>query len=222
MEGRRFVVFAAPDAGIGRLVARLHGGSPESATGYTMETPPEGAEFTDEHPRLHYGWKTTQEYRQRFGYLDYMCRRAPGEPYARDAGPALQLPDEVEERCGFMLFPYVSCTFAEAVTWGIHDDALEQLRAGAAHPAREEVLALARLAEVKKTVWGSLSDGERDWTIAQEVGAEQQLGSEPSERLREYLDLDERITSLSTLLREQEVAKIRRALATLDVWLLRT
>src|SRR4051794_32414614 len=54
--GRRFVVFVAPDAGIGRLVAVLEGGSPETATGYKLVTPREGPEFTEAHPRLHYGW----------------------------------------------------------------------------------------------------------------------------------------------------------------------
>lgn len=89
-DGRRFVVFVAADAGIGRLVAVRHGSRPETATGDSLVTPPEGPEFTDEHPRLHYGWKTTKEYRTRFGYLDYMARREPDEAYGRDAGP---LPD---------------------------------------------------------------------------------------------------------------------------------
>ena len=44
MTGRRFVVFVAPDAGIGQLVAVLHG-SPGAATGYTLVTPPEGPEW---------------------------------------------------------------------------------------------------------------------------------------------------------------------------------
>src|SRR6202042_1134513 len=57
MKGRRFVVFVAPDAGIGRLVAVSTGG------GFTLVTPPEGSEFTEAHPRLHYGWRTTEEYR---------------------------------------------------------------------------------------------------------------------------------------------------------------
>ncbi len=98
LRGRRFVVFVAPDAGIGRLVAVLDGPTPETATGYRLLTPAEGPEFTDDHPRLHYGWQTTREYRSRFGYLDYMCRYSPEEPYARDAGPLIQLLQQVEER----------------------------------------------------------------------------------------------------------------------------
>src|SRR5262245_17094055 len=136
LGGRRFVVFVAADAGIGRLVA-VPQGPPGAVTSYALVTPPEGPEFTDEHPRLHYGWKTTREYRSRFGYLDYGSQDDPDKPYRRDAGPPVRLQDEVEERCSFVLYPYVACTFRDAVTWPIHQEAIEQLRAGADHPARE-------------------------------------------------------------------------------------
>jgi hypothetical protein len=161
--GKRFVVFVAPDAGIGRLVAVLHGDNPDAPTGVSLEEPPEGPEFTEEHPRLHYGWTTTKEYRRRFGYLDYMRRRSPDEPYARDAGPAVRLPREVEKRCGFVLYPYVSRTFAEAVTWDIHEEAIAQLRAGFAHPAREQVLELASLAKRFKAALGALGKMDMEW-----------------------------------------------------------
>jgi hypothetical protein len=219
MTGRRFVVFVAPDAGIGRLVARLHGGTPEAATGYTLVTPPEGPEFTDEHPRLHYGWKTTREYRGRFGHLDYMCRRAPDEPYARDAGPPVRPPDPVEDRCGFVLFPYVSWTFAEAVTWSVHEEALAQLRAGAAHPAREAILELARHAEALRVAWSALGDAEQYGVLARGTGAEKPLAGEPSVGLRRYLEIEKSVQAVSATLRAQEVEKIRRALAALDDWL---
>src|SRR5262249_50726775 len=55
--GRRFVVFVAPDAGIGRLVAVMQPDGQGNTIGYTLVTPPEGPEFTEEHPRLHYGWQ---------------------------------------------------------------------------------------------------------------------------------------------------------------------
>src|SRR4051794_20053950 len=57
LTGGQFVVFLAPDSGIGRLVARLGG------EGYQLVTPAEGPVFTEENPRLHYSWKTSQEYR---------------------------------------------------------------------------------------------------------------------------------------------------------------
>jgi hypothetical protein len=220
MEGRRFVVFVAPDAGIGRLVAVLDGPSPEAATGYTLVTPPEGPEFTDEHPRLHYGWQTTKEYRRRFGHLDYISRRGPDEPYHRDAGPPLQLPEEVEERCGFVLYPYVSRTFAQAVTWSVHEEAVKELRAGAAHPARDEVLELARVAEALDAAWSDLGGPDLDWLVARDTEGEKSMPGEPSVALHRYLGLGARAQAISDSLRSQEVRKVRRALTELDDWLL--
>jgi hypothetical protein len=219
LGGERFVVFVVPDAGIGRQVAVLHA-SPEAATGYTLVTPPEGPEFTDEHPRLHYGWTTTREYRRRFGHLDYMYRRGPAEPYVRDAGPPVQLPEQVEERCGFVLYPYVSGTFAEALTWGVHEEALARLRAGTAHPAREEVLELARLAESLDAAWSALDAAEQEWVLSRGTVAEKPLPGEPSAELQRYLRLDESVGAISASLQAREVEKIRRALAELDEWLL--
>jgi hypothetical protein len=100
-KGERFVVFVAPDAG--RLVLEPVGDNPNQVPQFTLGTPPEGSEFTDEHPRLHHTWRTTREYRRRFGYLDYMCGGGPDEPRARDAGPPVRLPPRLEERCSFLL-----------------------------------------------------------------------------------------------------------------------
>jgi hypothetical protein len=217
--GRRFVVFVALDAGIGRLVAVLHGAGPETATGCTLLTPEEGPEFTEAHPRLHYGWRTTKEYRSRFGHLGYMCRRGPDEPYARDAGPPVRLP-VLEERCGFVLYPYVSWTFAEAVTWSVHAEPIEQLRDGATHPAREEVLELARLAAALQTVWSVLGDPEREWVLSRQIEDQWPMQGGPSVELRRYLELEDVVKAISGSLRAKEADKIRRALAELDDWLL--
>ena len=219
MGGRRFVVFVAPDAGLGRLAAALGCRSPEATAGYTLFIPLEGPEFTDEHPRLHYGWKTTAEYRRRFGHLDYMHRPDPAGPYARDAGPPVRLPAEIEGRCGFDLYPYVSGTFGEAVTWDVHAEALAQLRAGASHPARDEVLELAHLAEARQAAWNDLTDAERDWAVAHDCGDETPDPTDPSARMRGYLDLEGRVQFAADVLRMREVEKVRRALAELDDWL---
>lgn len=219
LGGRQFVVFVAPDAGIGRLVAVLQG-PPQAATGYTLVPPPEGPEFTDEHPRLHHTWKTTKEYRSRFGYLDYMYRQDPSESYARDAGPPVPLPASLEERCSFVLYPYVSGMFSEAVTWSVHADAIAQLRAGAVHPAREEVLELAFFAELHRSAWSALGDSERDWVLASADESGQTPPPDASADLRRYLDSDKRIKALSAKLYDQEAEKVRRALRALDDWLL--
>ncbi len=220
MGGRRFVVFVAPDAGLGRLVAVLHGDSPQAATGYSLVTPPEGSEFTDANPRLHYGWTTTREYRTRFGHLDYSCWQDPDGFYARDAGPPVRLPAPLVERCEFVLYPYVSGTFAEAVTWSIHAEALAELRSGAGHPARDEVCELARLADALERAWDALGDGEKDWVLDRRWIEEQPLPAGASGALRDHLALDDRVNAVAGSLRDREADKIRRALASLDDWLL--
>ena len=190
LEGKRFVVFVAADAGIGCLVAAPAGVGTENVPVFTLVTPPEGPEFTDKNPRIHHTWQTTKEYRRRFGYLDYMCGGVSGEPRDRDAGPPLRLPPRLEERCSFVLYPYVSGLFNRSL-YGRHDQAIERLRAGAAHPAREELLELVQLREAEQAA----------------QGAEQTL-------------LSERLWEVIEALRAREVEKIRRALAELDDWLL--
>lgn len=219
MGGCRFVVFVAADAGMGRLVAVLHGDSPETATGFSLVTPPEGREFTDAKPRLHYGWKTTREYRTRFGHLDYSCWQAEDGSYDRDAGPPVTLPAQLVERCEFVLYPYVSPTFAEAVLWSVHAEALAELRSGAAHPARDEVLELARLAEALGPAWDALEEREQGWALVRHQEGEEPPPGEPSAALRRYLAIDDRVIAITESLREREAGKIRRALAALDEWL---
>jgi hypothetical protein len=153
-------------------------------------TPPEGPEFTDKHPRIHHTWQTTKEYRRRFGHLDYLWGGGPEEPRARDAGPPLRLPQRLEERCSFVLYPYVSERFVHSLGWR-HQEAIEQLHAGATHPGREAVLEVAQLAEA----WKRAQDTQRAL-------------------------LFKRMLEVSGALRGQEVQKIRRALAELDDWLL--
>jgi hypothetical protein len=189
LTGARFVVFVAADAGAGRLVAVAHGPDIMTATHVTLEPAREGPAFTDEHPRLHYSWRTTKEYRRRFGYLDYMSGGL-SEPLDRDAGPPLRLPPRLEERCSFVLYPYVHGEFLRALGWR-HDEVIEQLRAGAAHPARRQLLELARLREAKQAAQGAQRDR-----------------------------LSKRFWEVIKALRAQEVEKVRRALAELDDWLL--
>src|SRR5262249_51673247 len=144
------------------------------------------------HPRRHYGWTTTKEYRERFGYLDYMDR-SECEGYLRDAGAPVQLPPELEERCGFTLYPYVSRTFIFAVTWHRHAQALEQLRHGAPHPAREQLLELSGLARETGAVLKSLTPAELDLALAVEEGDTPLPAEEVPAKIKKYLDLERRL-----------------------------
>lgn len=219
LMGRRFVVFLAPDSGIGSLIAVLHDSNPETVTGYSLVTPAEGPEFTDANPRLHYGWKTTKEYRTRFGYLDYSCWEKDGA-FARDVGSAVTLPARLVEQCQFVLYPYVSPRFAQVQAWSVHAESLAVLRSGAAHPAREEIIELAQLSETENLTWNALSDAEREWIIARDGERSTPLCVEPSDALSQYIALDDRFTAIADSLQKKEAAKVERALIALDRWLL--
>jgi hypothetical protein len=80
--------------------------------------------------------------------------------------------------------------FNRSLYWK-HGEAIERLRAGVAHPAREELLELVQLREAEQAAQGA-----------------------------ERSQLSERYWDVIKGLRAQEVEKIRRALAELDDWLL--
>jgi len=68
VDGGTFVVFLADDAGAG---------------------------YDEAVPRLHHGWKTTEEYRRAYGFLDVQWRTAPDRPERRDGlGSVRRLDDE--------------------------------------------------------------------------------------------------------------------------------
>jgi len=220
LKGSRFVVFVAPDAGLGQLVAVPRNyNSSGVPTEFSLVTPPEGPEFTDATPRLHHSWKTTKEYRTRFGYLDYSHWQDSEGLYSRDAGPPIPLPAELEERCGFVLYPYVSEVFTEAIAWPIHERAVAELQAGAEHSARAEVLKLTRLGKAIRLAFDKLSEADRKLLFSD--GSEKKTSREPSAELSRYLEFDRRQKEIARSLRHQENDKIRRALTALDDWLLR-
>jgi hypothetical protein len=183
---------------------------------YRLVTPPEGPEFTEANPRLHHTWKTTEEYRRRFGYLDYAARRRDGDTFGRDVGGPLDLPAEIWQRCTFTLFPYVGAAGVDSVRWA-HAEAVEQLRAGAAYPQREAILEWARLAEAPDEAWESLTEAEREMLLAETGELPRAKSTAGIDRYREATD------ALNTFyygrLRPGELEKIRRALAALRSWL---
>jgi hypothetical protein len=213
LTGGQFVVFLAPDAGVGRLVARLEG------TGYQIVTPPEGPVFTEANPRLHYSWRTTEEYRRRFGYLDYARRTHDGSRFGRDVGGEMDLPAVIWERCTFTLFPYVSGgdSGLDSVRWA-HKEAVERLRAGKAHPQREAVLEWARLAEAHHDAWCGLTDAEREIVLSLEGARSSEPKTTPE--IDRYLAIEADLEAVYyDRLRPGELEKIRIALAALRTWL---
>lgn len=123
-----------------------------------------GGGYPAERPRLHYGWTTTEEYRQRYGFLDYQWRSAAGTPFNRDAGPRLELPTDLAAATRITLYPFLSSDFKapESCRWGLHDEDMARLTAGEAHPHRTEVLEWAATQGALDEAWGDLSASEQE------------------------------------------------------------
>lgn len=153
--------------------------------------------------------------RKQFGYLDYMWRANLTETYRGDLGQQIQLPPELDKRCSFVLYPYVSWRLIQDIGWPGNTAAIEALRNGAAHPAREELLEMARLSDERTLVSNAFSDSDLELTVLRE---------QPSEtappRVKKFLELSNKIQDVYRVLMAQEAAKIRRALSELDNWLL--
>jgi hypothetical protein len=214
LTGGQFVVFLSPDAGIGRLVARIEGGS------YRLVTPAEGPVFTEDNPRLHYSWKTSEEYRRRFGHLDYAYRSHPEYQYGRDVGGPMHLPAEIWERCTFTLFPYVAGgdSGRNSVRW-THDKAVASLKAGESHPQREAVMEWIRLVEEHDAAWSALTKEEQD-LLLDRFSEKNEKPRSTTPGIDHYLAIEAHLeTVYHDRLRRGELQKIQRALEALRTWL---
>lgn len=227
IEGVEFVVFVAPDSGTGRVVFKPTRKKSRFDFGrlgrFKVKTPIEGPEFTEEHPRPHYSWTTTKEYRRRFGYLDFMARRKPEDPWGRDYGPRIDLPTELVKKCSFILYPYVSPGFAvDVLPAALRAEVIEKLRAGAEHPAREKILELVSQLGILQDSVKKVDKSERTRMIWQSPAVHYYLYFARRSVITEnFQETMERIKELSAELLAMEVGKIDRALAALDDWLTR-
>lgn len=213
-RGTRFVVFLAPDAGSGRISFVMTGFDQAMPVIKREDIPPEEADFTEAHPRIHHSWKTTKEYRRRFGYLDYMFQVNADGFDSRDAGPIVTLPSEIVRACSFELYPYVSSYFAGSLNWGIHTPALQALSQGAEHPARKKILELAYFVHKKEAVWEAMDDHEKRLASADDAVTEREAAK--SIRVQQFRSLRNISDEISKALQEMELVKIRRALSALD------
>lgn len=201
LTGREFVVFLAPDSGIGRRVAKL------TEAGYELITPTEGPAFTEANPRLHYSWKTSEEYRRRFGYLDFASRGHDGT-FGRDVGGPMYLPQEIWDRCAFTLFPYVSGGGRDSIGWA-HEESVAALRAGEANPRRDVLLEWARLYQAHDEAWQSMTDAERESVMARH----RDETPETTPAIDRYDQIEAELEAVYyEKLRPGELAKIRSAL----------
>jgi hypothetical protein len=137
----RFVVFLAPDA---------------------------GGDHDEARPRLHHSWRTTAEYRRRFGYLDFQWRHPDDAEWRRDAGSTVSLPDAIAAACGFELGPLCSnddnaidviCSFWSSASgeagWYPDEQAL------VSPPVRAQIDRLDELVKAASDAYHDLSEEEK-------------------------------------------------------------
>ena len=106
--GGEFIVFLAPDA---------------------------GDNYPRQHPRLPTE-NTPDGYRRAFGYLDYIYRCNPNEPFSRDAPPPLELDSEIAAVGKLKLHPYVS----HEMYWSVHENDVARIRDGAYHSDADAII----------------------------------------------------------------------------------
>lgn len=175
--------------------------------------------YTHEHMRLHHAWKTTGEYRHRFGHLDYAWRAAPGEPWSSDDGDdrSRGIPPELRARWSFCMYPYASMECPEVIVDDVHAESMRLLEAGLAHPARDGVLAWHRLVLLQSQAWNAVSDDHREQLPA--LDGDSPRPPDLPAPVAEYLENEEQLTEALGSLHLREREKIDGALARLDAWL---
>ena len=110
-----------------------------------------GGNYSKDSPRLHYAWTTSEEYRRRFGYLDYAYRMCDEEYFYRDTSPGLNIrpgklgysfnacPKNLDP-CSVILYPFVSYdsdTLRSVILQNNYD---EKLSADNSHPNRNQII----------------------------------------------------------------------------------
>lgn len=126
--------------------------------------PDAGQEYPTRHPLLPLG-NTQQGYRDAFGYLSYAWS-VDGGPFYRDGGGRDWRAPAFEDDWRFVLYPYVSDEFY----WSVHEDAVARLRAGAAHPDRERVLAWYEAEQALARAEGGDADVPSQMRLSHEAG----------------------------------------------------
>jgi hypothetical protein len=172
-----------------------------------------GAGYTEESPRLHYGWKTTEEYRRRFGFLDYLG------PWGRDGGTEwLTLPPEIINATRIVLFPYV-CRYdgSEACLWANHAGDVEQLLAHGARTQADEDALRWYASQRKLDSLPPLTDAEwaqLDTLLENAEYADIDVDPLP-EAVAEQVRVTQEAISIYSELQEKEEVKIRDAITRL-------
>ena len=182
-----------------------------------------GQGFSKEKPRLHHTWKTTEEYRSRFGYLDYMWRFSNSQTFRRDSLACPFLPSEsLLSSCYIVLYPYCSNDFnaPSVLEYLIAEEGWNESLTTSNHPRYQEVLQWFETYQLQTQIWQELSDSERDIAVSltspwndKQIDANKL--TEFPKRVAIYVQLKAKATNLYEALQESEMEKVRLALVRL-------
>jgi hypothetical protein len=190
LSGGQFLVFLSEDAGSG---------------------------YDENRPRLHYSWKTTDEYRQRFGYLDYAYQLPSETRFQRDIeGNLPNLPAVL--LVSFTLYPFVSTDFnAQGTLFELEQTAIERLREGKLHPFRQKILTWSdAYARYLDSYW-ELTGEERETRL--DIEDLEPHDTRITSRLREYLEIEINAHQAYEVLFDSQQVIIFNAIAKLLNWL---
>jgi hypothetical protein len=174
-----------------------------------------GGDYDEAKPRLHHAWKTTAEYRRRFGHLDYQWRHPDDEEWRRDTREAIAPPAEILERCSFELGPLCSNDFnaVEVIIsfWS------SETGGGGWYPDEQALLPPARRAEIDELarLEAAVNDAYYDLTEEEREQAFREEGRAATPGLSRLTAAREARGAHYERLRRPEVAKIEAALARL-------
>jgi hypothetical protein len=187
-DSARFVVFLAADAGGG------------------FET----------QKRLHHGWKTTAEYREEYGLIDYAWRLPDDDDWRRDAGGPVEPTEELVALAGFALGPTCSSdqNAVEVICRLWPDEAAFEDAA-----ARAPFERLDELQRCREDAYETLDEEERQAIAGHDLGhppnADERAALERP-RVIEYRAHGRRLIDHYMAMRAPQIARIRDAIGRLQ------
>lgn len=170
-----------------------------------------GGEFSEEKPRLHYGWKTRQEYWTRYGHLDYVFQFLGDKTIYRDVSPIFVECPKMPDACTVKLYPFMSDDWnaQQVLSHLIETEYLEQLEAENSHPHRQSLLDWFNLRQKYDELWSSFTSSERDQVSRLD---EVDTVADISQNVAEFLKVRQQMNERYWKLQAGEYRKIQDAL----------
>ena len=190
LKGNRFILFLNPDVAKG---------------------------YNGKNPRMHYGWKTTEEYKSKYGFLDYMydleISKSNKRYYLSELNDdKIFLPEKIINNCSFILYPFVSTDFnaIESISYEFHQEDLKLINETSDYPCKDLVNDWSRLYNKQYEKWCDLSEEEQSRALEIENGNIKLM--DVSNKVLGFIGTDRKLNQVYNILQEKEQGKIESAL----------